>query len=206
MMKNFNLWKATRYLGATLDNLLDFELHAKTTFKLVSHKIKIFSNIREYLNESQALMVYKTKILPYFDYADILCIGSYQLTLKKQKQQNRALRICLPLGSRSKVNVLHKMAKIELLSDRRNQHLLNFMYKLKASPQYINNAEGKTRLFDAIVLNEARIIRTSVERSVYCKGGRASNSLPPTERNLPCHELFKHHQPHKVSLRLFVTS
>ena len=51
-------------------------------------------------------MVYKTKILPYFDYADILCIGSYRLTLKKlQKQQNRALRICLRLGSHTKVKV-----------------------------------------------------------------------------------------------------
>ena len=188
-----------KYLDATLDNLLDFELHAKTTFKLVSHKIRIFSKIRGYLNESQALTVYKTKILPYFDYADILCIGSYQRTPKKlQKQQNQALRICLRLGSRSKVNVLHKMGKIELLSDRRNSHLLNFMCKRKESPQYVNNAEAKTRLFDAIVLNEARITRTSVERSGYCKGARAWDSLPPTERNLPCHELFKHHQKRNV--------
>ena len=137
---------------------------------LVSHKIKIFSTIIGYLNESQALMVYKTKILPYFDYADILCIASYQCTLNKlQKQQNRALRICLRLGSCTKVNVLHKMVKIELLSDGRNSHLLNFMYKRKESPQYIYNTEGKTRLFDAIGLNKSRIIRTSVERSVYCK-------------------------------------
>ena len=69
-------------------------------------------------------MVYTTNILPYFDYADILCIGSYQLTLMKlQKQQNCALRICLRLGSRAKINVLHKMVEIELLSDRHNRHL-----------------------------------------------------------------------------------
>ena len=57
----------------------------------------------------------------------------------------------------------------------------------KESPQYINNVEGKTRLFDGIVLSEAKIIHTSVERSVYCKGARALNSLPPTKRN-PCRE------------------
>ena len=90
------------------------------------------------------------------------------------------------------------MAKIELFSDRCNSHLLKLMYKRKKSTQYINNAEGKTRLFDAVVLNEARIIRTSVERSVYCKAARAWNSLPPTERNLPCHEAFKHHQKRNV--------
>ena len=69
------------------------------------------------------------------------------------------------------------------------------MYKRKESPQYINNAEGKMRLFDAVVLNEARIICTSVERSVYCKGARAWNSLPPTEKNLPCHEAFNPFAP-----------
>ena len=96
------------------------------------------------------------------------------------------------------------------------------MYKRKESPQYIYNTEGKTRLFDAIVLNKSRIIRTSVERSVYCKGARAWNSQPPTERNVPCHGAYKHHQkrnvkeitenlpvsqlqfqPHEVSLSLF---
>ena len=41
------------------------------------------------------------------------------------------------------------------------------MYKQKESPQFINNAEGKMRLFYAIVLNETRIILTLVERSVY---------------------------------------
>ena len=50
------------------------------------------------------------------------------------------------LGSRAKVNVLHKMADIELLSDRRNSHLLNLMYKRNESPQYKNNLEGKTTL------------------------------------------------------------
>ena len=66
------------------------------------------------------------------------------------------------------------------------------------SPQDINNTEGKTRLFDAIVLNEARIIHTSVERGAYCQGARAWNSLPPTDRNLPCYKLFKHHQKRNV--------
>ena len=68
------------------------------------------------------------------------------------------------------------------------------MYKRKESPQYVNNAECKMRIFDAIVLNEAKIICTSVERSVNCKRARVWNRLPPTERNLPCHEAFKHHQ------------
>ena len=45
--EKFLFVESYNYLGATPDNLLDFELHAKTTytFKLVFHKIKIFSKI-----------------------------------------------------------------------------------------------------------------------------------------------------------------
>ena len=68
------------------------------------------------------------------------------------------------------------MAKIETLSYRRNSHVINFMYKRKESPQYINNAEGKPRLIEAIVLNEARVLHISIERNVYYKGARAWNS------------------------------
>ena len=78
------------YLGAHLDSLLDFESQAKVTLK-ISHKIKILSRIRAHISDDQALTIYKTKVLPCFDYSDILCIGTYQRTLKKlQKQQKQS--------------------------------------------------------------------------------------------------------------------
>ena len=183
------------YLGACLDGLLDFEKHAKNTLKLVAHKIKIFSKIRAYVNKAQALTIYKAKILPYFYYADLLYIGSYQRTLTKlQKQQNRALRICLCRGYRVKENALHKEARVELLSHRREAHLNNYMYKRKGLPEYINNSEGKTRLFDAVVLSETHVVRTTAARSIQYKGAKAWNSLPAKVRNLPSYGAFKLHQ------------
>ena len=62
------------YLGAHLDSLLDFESQAKAT--IVSCKIKILSRIRGFMSNNHAITIYKTKMLPYFDYADILCIGT----------------------------------------------------------------------------------------------------------------------------------
>ena len=59
--------------------------------------------------------------------------------------------------------------------------------------------------FYAIVLNEARVIFTSVEKSVYCEGATAWNSLPPTENNLPCHKAFKHHQKGNVKEKTFLS-
>ena len=112
--------KEYTYLGAHLDNLLDFEAHAKATLKIASHKIKILSKIRMYLTETQALTIYKQKVLPYFDYGDVLYIGSYRRTLRKlQRQQNRALRKCLRHDKRCKTNPLHVESKVALLDDRR---------------------------------------------------------------------------------------
>ena len=60
------------YLGVKLDNDLSYELQVKETQKPVAHKIYLLSRIRPYLSKPQALLIYKTKVLPYFDYGDIL--------------------------------------------------------------------------------------------------------------------------------------
>ena len=44
-----------------MDNLLN----------LTSYKLYMFSKIKKYLNTQSALSIYKTMILPYFDYGDI---------------------------------------------------------------------------------------------------------------------------------------
>ena len=46
------------YLGIKLDNTLNFEVHAKETFHLVSNKIAILAKIRKYINQRQALKIY----------------------------------------------------------------------------------------------------------------------------------------------------
>ena len=187
------------YLGAHLDSLLDFESQAKATLKIVSHKIKILSRIRAYISDEQALTIYKTKVLPYFDYADILCIGTYQRTLKKlQKQQNRALRICLRKDKCSKTNLLHIETGIPLLKDRRHMHLLNYMYKRKGKQDHQNSMSGRTRLFDAVVFDNVTPHKTAVERSVYCKGAQAWNELPSGVHNIQTYDLFKTYQKHEV--------
>ena len=187
------------YLGAHLDSLLDFESQAKATLKIVSHKSKILSRIRGYMSNDQAITIYKTKVLPYFDYADILCIGTYQRSLKKlQKQQNRALRICLHKDKRSNTNQLHIETGIPLLKDRRHMHLLNYMYKRKGKQNHQNSMSGRTRLFDAVVFDNVTPHKTAVERSVYCKGAHAWNKLPAGVQNLQTYDMFKNYQKHEL--------
>ena len=84
------------YLGIKLDGKLDFESHANKCLRLVS----IVSRIRNIINKEQAVIIYKSKILPYFDYGDIFYNKTYSRTLDKlQKLQNRAMRLVLDVTS-----------------------------------------------------------------------------------------------------------
>ena len=83
-----------KYLGVTLDQSLNFNLHVQNTYKISSHKVYLLSRIRPYITKDAALNVYKSKICPYMDYGDILYMGTFAPILDKlQKLQFRAIRI-----------------------------------------------------------------------------------------------------------------
>ena len=62
------------YLGIKLDNKFTFKLHANECCRHVIHTNYILSKIRRYINTHQALTFYKSMIMPYFCYGDVLCI------------------------------------------------------------------------------------------------------------------------------------
>ena len=143
-----------RYLGVKLDNKLNYELFKKEIARQTAHKIYLMSKIRKYISCHQAVTMYKTKILPYFDYGDILYMGTNQQTISKlQKLQNRALRLCLNETPYSSIAYLHKSTKTDHLAHRRNSHLLNFAYQRKNNPKFIRVPRRETRLFGSVVLN-----------------------------------------------------
>ena len=61
-----------KYLGITVDCSLNYQKYIKELFKKSAHKIYILSKIRQYLTRDAALQIYKTKVIPYLDYGDIL--------------------------------------------------------------------------------------------------------------------------------------
>ena len=64
--------------------------------KITAHKINLLSKIRQYITESASITIYKSMILPYFDYEDILFINSSKKLLNKLDYlQKRAIKICL---------------------------------------------------------------------------------------------------------------
>ena len=71
------------YLGIKMENTLTFEHHANETTRMVAHKLYLLSKIRKYINTQQAITIYRSMIVPYFDYGDIFLINISLKTIDK---------------------------------------------------------------------------------------------------------------------------
>ena len=187
------------YLGIKLDNKLDFESHAKECIRLVSHKLYLVTKIRNIINNKQALTIYKSKILPYFDYGDIFYNKTFSRTLEKiQKLQNRAIRLCLGRDSRYNVLLLHQESKIPKLDNRRHTHLLNFVYPRAHNIEYLDIPVVPLRRYDAPILFVHFPNNESFRHSILYQGAMAWNALPVEDRAMDSHSKFKDIQKAKL--------
>ena len=95
-MRKLQIVPTYKYLGINLDQTLNFNYHLKNVVTQISHKLYILSKNRRFLNDQSALIVYKTMILPYFDYGDAIFMFSKSVYLKKLDRLHiRGLKISL---------------------------------------------------------------------------------------------------------------
>ena len=79
-----------KYLGITLDSTLTFNYHVRTVTNMISYKANLLAKVRKFLHEEVAIKIYKSMILPYFDYGDVIYGSASQESLDKlQRLQNR---------------------------------------------------------------------------------------------------------------------
>ena len=184
-----------KYLGIILDNKLNFEKHAKSVYSLGSHKIYLLAKTRNYLTTTMALTIFKSKILPYFDYGDIFYMDTHAIVLNNlQVLQVRALRICLRSQPRESRDVLHREAGLPLLENRKITHLRNFMCARKDNGDYVDTNVNSTRAHDAVRFKMELAKSKTFERSIYYKGAKEWNSLDSSTRNIPTLLDFKRNQ------------
>ena len=201
--QNLQYVKQFNYLGIKLEDTLTFELHAAETMRMVSYKLYLLSRVRKYITIGQSIAVYKSKVVPYFDYGDIFLSNISVKTVDKlQKLQNRALRICLARNGRSNVNDLHNTCNVNKLTHRREAHLLNFVYKRACIPRYVQGGCRNLRRFDAPILKEIKSNNKCFERSINFQGALAWNRQSVEDRNTATHKLFKKKQKCKLNTLL----
>ena len=183
-----------KYLGVTIDEILSFNAHLNNTIKLVAHKIFLLHKIKYYITEDAALKIYKSMIMPYLDYGDILFMNANVKRVKKlQTLQNRALKICHD-GPNVPIDMLHQSAQIPKLIPRRISHLLNFMYKNRSNKKILNTRDVCTRLHDAPVFITKKTNSEKYKANVFYNGATYWNKLPVHTRNTETYDIFKKKQ------------
>ena len=178
-----------------LDRGLNCRGHLKEAFRLASHKVYLLSRIRKFITNDAALLVYKTKILPYLDCGDVLCLGSCNKSLSKlQSILNRALGVCISAPPGTSGSDTGSVAQMPELKHHRTAHLRNFMFKRKYRAEYIDCNPVRTRLHDATLMTTYRANYSADERSVSYKAAREWNNLSIQDRNIQLYETFKFRQ------------
>lgn len=119
-----------KYLGLLLNPQLTLTQYINSTIGLIASKLKTFTTIRRYINTETSLLLYKSMILPLFEYSNL----SYSLVpavlrKKMQRLQNRSLRIIFFRDNDLSIAELHTKAKLVPLAERSDTQLLCLMYR-----------------------------------------------------------------------------
>ena len=70
-----------KYLGVILDQNLNFNSHIDFIVKKSSQKLGALAMVRKCINRPTSLMLYKSMILPHFDYCSIVYMNTSQANL-----------------------------------------------------------------------------------------------------------------------------
>ena len=181
-----------KYLGVTLDSVLSYSNHITTILNTVSHKSYILSKISHYITKRSVIRIYKSMILPYFDYADIVFDKVNCSELEKlQRAQNRYLQICLLANNKTNTDYIHSITNTPLLKFIRKVHLRNYMYTNLGKDWLLDVKPVNTRLRDAPLFNVKKSNTTAYDRSVQHNGANEWNCCLSTEiRNVDHYSLF----------------
>ena len=184
-----------KYLGITLDSTLSFNCQVKSTMSIVAYKANLLAKIRKFLRKEVAMRIYKSMILPYFDYGDILYNTACKEGLDKlQRLQNRCLKICINVNVRFDTNELHTRTNMPMLQARRTAHLNNFMYRRLAKTELLDRRDIRTRAHDAPLFRVAIPKVEAYKRSVEYAGSLQWNTLSKSERSICNFDAFKARQ------------
>ncbi len=118
-----------KYLGVKLDQNLNFSTHVESIRAKTIGKIRLLGKIAPILDQNTSLFLYRSLVLPIFDYVDYVwdCL-SQQDALTLQKLQNMALKNILNVPRITPTEQIHTQLNQDMLQTRRQKHTAAFMY------------------------------------------------------------------------------
>ena len=189
-----------KYLGVICDDQIKWNTHIDKMVKKIGQMVGFLGRLRIFLNESILKLIYKSIILPHFDYGDFIYgSASKYLTERLQKLQNRAGRLILHIHrtSHTSNSEIHNALDWNTLNDRRNKHLLIYMFKSlnRMTPSYISDRfktsthRYNLRFGDRICTPKPRT--ESLKRTFQYRGAQCYNTLPATTRSATTLNAFR---------------
>ena len=174
-----------KYLGFTLDDHLNFNKHISDLCNLVTHKLYLLSQIRQYLTFEACNLIFKTMVLSLIEYGDIVYSGTALLNLNKiDRLFYRGLRICMGNNGIYDREDLCNECKLSNLSKRRDLHILLFMHKQSSKVDLLKPCHIVTRLHSAPVFWQYKPSSEKARMNILYRGASLWNSLPANVRNL----------------------
>ena len=193
----------TKYLGVHVDASLKFDKHIHETVKKINGKLAWLGRLRLTLPQNLLELVYKTYVLPLFDYACTVwgCTNANVNII--QRLQNRAARIIT--GCFDIINVrgisLVKSLKWQNMQERINYFLCIHMYNCihGNAPQHLVNSivmacdahEINTRLSNMLNVILPECQSQLFNRSFMYRASIVWNTLPEELKDCTTLDLFK---------------
>ncbi len=187
-----------KYLGVWLDQSLTWSVHIEKITKTVDKRVGVLRRIRSVLPQHTLNLLYKSLILPHFDYCDAVWGNSAKVFLSKLDTiQNSAGKAILFLPRRTSTHIILSTLGWEPLSARRNFHLNVLVYKSLTStlpPQLGNvfNYAATAHSYNTRSGSQGNLVpplpkTNSGKRKFAARGVNSFNHLPLTLKNpLPC--------------------
>ena len=180
--------KAAKSLGVYIDEHLSWSNHIDYIAKKISSGIAGLKQIRPFVPTEVLINIFKSLVLPYFDYCDVVWAGLNKgLSDRIDKLYNRAARIITQSDWETRSVDILKMPQWDTLGVRRHQHSAIVMHKIihNKAPEYLT--EVFNPMCDSIVYNlrDSNYNLTlqkpkteSLKKSFSYRGAKLWNSLP----------------------------
>ena len=190
-----------KYLELTLDTQLTFKEHVDYIKRETFSKIHLLGKPSYILDRQTLLQLYKTLILPLFDYGDIVYHGICSREADTlHKLQNAACRSILEVDPRTHIVDMHEDLCLPPLFQRCNHHIANTMHNFYhgSGPPYcekfVNRTSDchavntRTAEADLLVVPKTKLKITEISFSVTVP--KTWNQIPGAIREIESNETF----------------
>ncbi len=119
-----------KYLGLWLDENLTFDHHVSKLYTKICQRLGAIRKVRNCLGQQLALSLYRSLVLPHYDYCSTIYMCANKETLQRlQLVQNIGCRTILLAGKHTPIAEMHKQLGLPPLEVRSNVQLSQLCHK-----------------------------------------------------------------------------